>query len=184
MICEKCKLNPATVHVQQFINGVKTESFLCQNCAGESEQTLSFDNIFQNLMQMFVKPATATGGGLAAIPDITAQCHACGLSYNDFKKISKFGCSTCYQVFKKPLDQIFRTIQQGRNIHEGKFPQKSGVEMIQKKTIENLRILLIKAVQDEEFEKAAFLRDKIKEMESNVSAAPGLHEEGADGKMV
>jgi len=173
MICEKCKQYPATVHVQQIINGEKRESFLCPNCAGEAEQGVSFGNLFQGLMESFLKNAVITGGGVAIPQEITAKCPACGFTYNDFKKTGKFGCFKCYEVFRKGLDQILKTIQ-GSNIHEGKFPQKSGAQMMQKRALESLRLSLQKAIQEEEFEKAASLRDQIKEIEGGA----------ADGQMV
>jgi len=158
------------VHVQQIINGEKTERYLCQSCAGEADQGISFSNLFQGFMEAFFKSA-AISGSAAAASDVTAQCPDCGFTYNDFKKAGKLGCGGCYQAFKNELDRILKNIQ-GSNAHEGKFPQKSGVEMMQKKTLENLRLLLKKAILDEEFEKAASLRDQIKEME------------GADGQVV
>jgi len=169
MICEKCNVNPATVHVQQIINGEKTESYLCQSCAGETDQGVSFGNLFQGFMEAFFKSAAMTDAGAAA-PEFTAKCPDCGFTYNDFRKAGKLGCGKCYQTFRPELDRILKNIQ-GSNTHEGKFPHKSGVEMMQRKTLENLRLLLRKAVSDEEYEEAASLRDRIKEME------------GADGKM-
>ena len=172
MMCEKCHANPATVHVQQVINGEKTERYLCQVCAGETADSgISFGNLLQGFMDALYKSAVISGGGVAETQEINVTCPVCGFNSSHFKKAGKLGCGGCYQAFKKELDRILKSIQ-GSNVHEGKFPHKSGVEMMQKKTLENLRILLQKAIQEEEFEKAASLRDQIKGME------------GADGKMV
>ena len=169
MICEKCNINPATVHVQQIINGEKTERYLCQSCAGDADQGISL-NLFQGFMDAFLKTA-ATGVNVAAQADIDAKCLNCGFTYNDFKKAGKLGCVNCYQAFRNELDRILKNIH-GSSIHEGKFPHKSGAVMMQKKALENLRNSLRKAIQNEEYEKAASLRDQIKEME------------GGDGQMV
>lgn len=172
MICEKCHANPATVHVQQIINGEKKESFLCQSCAGEADAGVSFGNLFQGFMDAFLKSAAASGGNVAPAHNVDAKCSDCGYTYNDFKKSGKLGCGKCYAAFKRELDQILKNIH-GSSLHEGKFPQKSGVEMMQRKTLESLRLSLHKAVQDEEYEKAASLRDQIKEIERNAAVSGG-----------
>ena len=179
MICEKCHVNPATVHVQQIINGEKKESYLCQSCAGETDQGISFTNIFQGLMDAFLKNAAASGGNVAAAQEIQTKCPDCGFTYNDFKKAGKLGCGGCYAAFSKELDRILKNIQ-GSNTHEGKFPHKSGVLMMQKRELENLRLLLHKAIQEEEFETAASLRDRIKGMDLSDSPCSESPESGVE----
>jgi len=171
MKCEKCNINPTTVHVQQIINGEKTDKYFCQSCAGEAADSgISFGNLLQGIMDAVIKSAISGAGNIAA-QDTPVKCPSCGFTGNDFKKTGKLGCGYCYSAFKNELGHVLKSIH-GNNVHEGKFPHKSGIEMMQKKTLENLRLSLSKAIQDEEFEKAASLRDKIKEMEA------------ADGKVV
>ena len=167
MKCEKCHINPATVHVQQIINGEKTDIYLCQSCAGEaSEADISFGSLLQGIMDAVIKSAVIAGGAHPAAAEAELKCPVCGFTGADFKKTGKLGCGNCYAAFRKELGQVLKSIH-GNNSHEGKFPHKSGVEMMQRKTLENLRLSLHKAIQEEEYEKAATLRDQIKELEAN-----------------
>jgi protein arginine kinase activator len=163
MMCEKCNAHPAAVHVQQIINGKKTDSYLCQTCAGEPDSGISLGNLFQDFMDAIFKSAVMSGGVLIT-EDVKIKCTQCELSFNDFKKTGKLGCSKCYTAFRKELDQILKNLQRS-NTHEGKFPHKSGAVLKQKKTLETLRRDLLKAIDSEEFELAATLRDQIKEIE-------------------
>lgn len=164
MLCERCNMQNATVHLQQTFNGGKTDIYLCANCAGENELGISFGNLFQGFLESFFgsqanltfekKGETAEHSSL--------KCDSCGLTYDSFKKTSKLGCSSCYTAFKKELEYIIKNIQ-GSNVHEGKFPKRSGQEFIQKREIERLRLKLKNAIEGEEYEAAAKIRDEIRE---------------------
>ena len=65
------------------------------------------------------------------------------------------------------MDPILKNIQ-GSNRHEGKYPQKAGAGLQRSKKIEKLRLELSKAIEDEEYENAAGLRDQIRELEAGA----------------
>jgi protein arginine kinase activator len=104
-------------------------------------------------------------------PEVMAmiKCPSCGFTYQDFKKVGRFGCSECYEAFKKQLDPLLKRIH-GSNRHVGKVPltaDKTVKETSALQVIKGLKMQLEKAVQAEEFEKAAKLRDRIRELEDN-----------------
>ncbi|MDR1687714.1 MAG: UvrB/UvrC motif-containing protein [Clostridiales bacterium] len=164
MLCEKCNLNNATVHLKQTVNGETKDIYLCASCAGEGELGISFNNLLQSFLESFFgqqggvayESKTHTPQGRAV------KCASCGTSYDDFKKSGKLGCANCYSSFKNELEFIIKNIQ-GSNVHEGKFPKRSGQEFIQKREVERLRAELRRAIDEEQFETAAKIRDEIKE---------------------
>lgn len=169
MICQICHKRPATVHITKIINGVKTEMHICEQCAKEKEELgiksdmsnfitpFSFSNILEGFMDF---------PGLGAVPRKVHEeirCPGCGISYDDFKKTGLFGCSQCYDTFRDRLEPIIKRIH-GNTQHTGKVPKRSGGIIRLKRDIEGLKYELKKAVENEEYEKAAQIRDRIKEL--------------------
>lgn len=169
MMCDKCKIRPATVHYTKIVNGVKTEMHLCDQCAAEEGilntevfstfTPFSVQNLLSGLMDF-----------LPGIDDFTKKplkCSRCGMTYEDFKKIGRLGCSFCYDAFAEELNPLMRRIH-GSTEHRGKIPKKAGGKMRVKREIEELKLQLEKAIKEEAYEKAAELRDKIRELEKEL----------------
>lgn len=161
MLCEKCKQNTATVHYQQSINGETAEYHLCEHCANEMQLTPSFDNMFKGFLSGFADPLPVSG---AIHPSSASKCPTCGFTFNDIRSLGRFGCADCYKAFSPQIDSILKSIQSTTK-HNGKFPRKSGSELRIKHETEELKLKLKKAVEEERYEEAARLRDKIKELE-------------------
>jgi protein arginine kinase activator len=157
MICEKCKKNTATVHMQQFIGGNKTELHLCQDCSFKMEMPISFESIFQGLLQ------SLTTNRPVKTP--VAPCARCGMTHEQFKSVGKLGCESCYQAFAKAIEALFKNVQ-GSTRHEGKFPQRLGIDLRVRREADALRKLLKEAVEAENFEDAARLRDQLRALEA------------------
>jgi protein arginine kinase activator len=177
MLCEKCQKNQATIHMQQIVNGAKIEIHLCPACSlALAELPVSFENLFQGVLDSILSMAGGTGkidaaggingGAKAIVPKI--KCDSCGMTYERFKTGGKLGCADCYRAYSHELETLFKNVQ-GSVRHEGKFPKRSGVEMRQIREADRLRVLLKKAVEDENFEEAAELRDRIRAMQLSES---------------
>jgi len=169
MLCNECKEKPATVHLIQVFNGQKTESHLCEECASQKgglllDQTNKF-SIPNLLGGMFGSIYNVQG-----MPTLTrsSQCPNCGMSFTDIKQAGKLGCSECYKVYEQELEASLRRIH-GNSQHLGKIPVRGGEKVRIKKQIEELKNRLQEAVRQEEYEKAAQIRDTLKEMESKLS---------------
>ncbi|MDD3570813.1 MAG: UvrB/UvrC motif-containing protein [Lachnospiraceae bacterium] len=162
MLCEKCKKNQATIHMTQVINGDVREIYLCPECAGTEEYSnkFSFHNMFQELFNLASSPTEVFGGYNSS----GLKCPLCGQTYEEFKKLGKLGCVSCYSTFSKNLDHTLKSIH-GSTEHKGKIPQKSGGKMLAKREKENLKRQLAVAIEKEEYEEAAKIRDKIRSME-------------------
>jgi len=103
------------------------------------------------------------------------KCGHCGLTYEDFRKIGRLGCSECYASFVKYLAPLLKRIH-GASAHTGKFPpgqipegpRPQKTKMTRDANIDELKAGLQQAIVTEEFEDAARLRDKIKELEQKA----------------
>ena len=165
MLCQVCNKNNATVHYTKIINGEIEVLHLCDECAMsnnefEFDTTFSFHKLLTGLID------SIQGGPVKKEVDDTI-CSSCGLSYSEFKQTGKFGCSHCYENFKPKLIPLFKGIH-GHDEHIGKIPKRGNEGIIRRKEIEKLRKELDKLVDEEAFEEAAVLRDKIKGLESNL----------------
>lgn len=93
-----------------------------------------------------------------------ANCEICGMSFEDFRRTGKMGCNNCYNNYGERLKPVLKRLH-GNYEHKGKAPARISKILEASRELERLKELLGKAVQDEEYEKAAEIRDKIKEME-------------------
>jgi len=166
MLCDICGKNPATVHLTEIIDDQMNELHLCEQCAHQKslqmEQQFGLSDLLGGLAE-FEKPTTKEKETTVAV-----KCANCGLTYVDFKKIGRLGCSECYNTFKRYLGPLLKKVH-GSIIHFGKSPFKVARVSDKKTDLQALRNQLQKAIETEEFEDAAEIRDKIKELEKKES---------------
>lgn len=162
MLCNECGKNEATVHLTHIINGKKSENHLCEECAKKNQQmfnsTFTIENVFSEMLNNAFNKSGYTP---------TKGCTTCGMTYDQFRKIGKFGCCDCIETFKTKLMPVVKSIQ-GYDVHVGKIPKRAGGNYKLKKDIEKLKDELKLMVEQEEYEKAAELRDKIRNLEKEV----------------
>jgi protein arginine kinase activator len=150
--------------MQRIINNVKSDIYLCPECLSEVEKPLSVQQFFQGLLNAYSEALQ----GVEQKQEIhSIHCPVCGLSFEDFKNSGKVGCAECYNTFRREMDVILRNIQDS-NRHEGKYPQKGGAELFNRRRVNQLKLELSKAVEAEEYEEAARLRDEIRSLEVPV----------------
>ncbi|MCK9594573.1 MAG: UvrB/UvrC motif-containing protein [Candidatus Omnitrophica bacterium] len=166
MLCDNCKKNPATVHLTEIVDEQMTELHLCEECAkkksSQMEQQFGLSDLLAGLAD-FEKPVEDKEA-------VSIQCPNCGLTYKDFKKIGRLGCSECYDTFKKFLSPLLKRIH-GSSAHCGKCPVKAGKPSKKELDLVDLRLRLQKAVEAEEYEEAAKLRDRIKQIQDKKAQA-------------
>jgi protein arginine kinase activator len=162
MLCDECGKNNATVHVTHIINGKKTENHLCESCAKENQSIFDSNFSMENMFSAMLNNAFSTTGHSKGL-----GCSTCGMTYEDFRDIGKFGCSHCIEAFKPRLMPVVKNIQ-GYDAHSGKIPMRAGGKYKVKKDIEKLKEELKLMIVQEEYEQAAKLRDKIREMEDKI----------------
>jgi protein arginine kinase activator len=163
MICEVCGKKEATVHLTEIVNELVTKLNLCEDCAREKGAAMEEHFGLSELL------AGLTDIGTTVEPEaaITTKCPNCGLGYQNFRKIGRLGCSVCYDAFKKELAPLLKRIH-GSDRHVGKVPLKGGKTIKDTRTLQDMKMQLEKAIQTEEFEEAAKLRDKIRDLEQKT----------------
>ena len=161
MICDICNKNQATVHLTEIIDNQITELHLCEQCAREKsiqmEQQFGLADLLAGLADF--------GKQLEEPQDVNLKCPSCDMTYENFKKIGRLGCSECYVTFKKNLGVLLKKIH-GSSQHFGKCPMNFEKQALPPRSeLQELKDKLQAAIKREEFEEAAKLRDRIRELE-------------------
>ncbi|MGF9712536.1 UvrB/UvrC motif-containing protein [Paenibacillus naphthalenovorans] len=171
MLCQECGKKQATLHFTKIMNGEKTEFHICETCAREKGELIpgtpngfSIHNLLSGLLDF--EPSTTPGTLANKVQP--SRCEHCGLTYSQFSKVGRFGCSECYKYFGEKLDPLFKRVH-GNIIHTGKVPKRSGGLIKYRREIDRLKKELLLSVENEEFEQAAKLRDQIRELEKKVA---------------
>ncbi|NQS99589.1 MAG: UvrB/UvrC motif-containing protein [Candidatus Omnitrophica bacterium] len=164
MLCDVCHKIEATVHLTEIIDNQITELHLCEECArhkgAQMEQHFGLSDLLAGLADFGQQFEVAGKTG--------AKCPNCGLAYEDFRRLGRLGCSECYQVFKDSLGVLLKRIH-GSTQHLGRAPEKTvpRAAVVKKASaVDLLRVKLQRAIEMEEFEDAAKLRDKIRTLEA------------------
>jgi protein arginine kinase activator len=166
MLCEICKKRPGAVSYTQVINNKKTQLSVCMKCAEEKGIT----NPLAGLPEVFGKIVANILGEelLTATEEITKKsgsirCPKCNISLAKFEKTGLLGCDECYQTFEKELSVLLRRIH-GSSKHIGSRPRPRRV-VSNERDLGKLRAELALAIGKEKFERAAELRDLIRDAE-------------------
>lgn len=192
MLCEKCKKNEARINLVKIVNGEKQQIWLCEECAKNISNIPFLSSIpegagfpFQEVLNGLL---TGVENAQNNVKEEKPVCPTCGLTYDDFKKTKKVGCSNCYFVFKKSIKSIIKNTS-GEKTHKGRIPKRIQNEFYQRDRLKHLKQQLQILVSDEEYEKAAIIRDEIREMElyiieSNInSEKQDCKEENCNGQL-
>ncbi|MFA6133236.1 MAG: UvrB/UvrC motif-containing protein [Phycisphaerae bacterium] len=159
--CDKCE-KPATVYLTEIHNGKKIEKHLCETCAATEGITIQPNVSISQLLEEFVLH-TGPEDELAR-KDLT--CDVCGLSFSEFRQQKLLGCPHDYDAFERLLLPLVERAQGGASQHVGKVPHKAGNEQKKHNALLRLRGDLKGAITSEDYERAAMLRDQIKELEN------------------
>jgi protein arginine kinase activator len=176
MLCDECKKKSACVHITTIIGDKKTERHFCEDCApksGELNITQKLHNLFgakaADHLHGFIKELSTCGEFEEASRN-TLCCKECGLTQFEFGQSGKLGCSACYSVFEDDLEALLGKVH-GSVEHKGKIARKSLASVSVQEKIENLRLKIKNHVSHEEYEQAAIIRDEIRSLEAEFTAA-------------
>lgn len=159
MLCQICKQREATVHFTQIINGVKTKMNVCSQCAGTNVIKIDLNSLITGLLSIQNQEIRTAHQEL--------KCERCGMTIDEFNSTGRIGCSKCYEVFFEPMQQLLNRIH-GNTHHRGKVPKKFASIQSTNAQIEELRKELTECIKNEAYEQAAEIRDKIKELTSQL----------------
>lgn len=190
MLCEKCRKNEAKINLVTVINGQKHEIWLCESCVKDISSIPFFSSIGQSSnfpFQGMISEVLSNIDNKINIDNNKIKetvCSNCGLTYDQFKKLGKLGCTECYKEFKIVLDPKIKSLQAGVK-HIGKIPKTKGKELVQMRKLKDLKQEMQQLITLEEYEKAAVVRDEIKKLElyileSNSKETVSVEEENCN----
>ncbi|MGI6084196.1 MAG: UvrB/UvrC motif-containing protein [Acetivibrionales bacterium] len=154
-LCQICKQREATVYFTQIINGVKTKMSVCSKCAGTDGIKINLNSLITGLLSIQNQEIREGAKQL--------NCDRCGLTIEEFNSTGRMGCNKCYEVFFGPMQQLLNRIH-GNTHHRGKVPKKYASKQLTDVQIEELRRELDECIKTEAYERAAEIRDRIKEL--------------------
>ena len=152
MVCDVCKGRNATVHVQKINAGQLADIYLCTECAlrlGYAKRVNRF----------------VPDGG-SAEPAGDRRCPCCGCSLPDIMTMGVVGCSECYTTFRDKIREIVRKTH-GEAKYLGHVPVNSGQKK-REAQLDEARVQLQAAIERQDFERAAVLRDLIRSLEAQA----------------
>lgn len=156
MICQNCNKNEANMHMKRIVNGRAAEVHLCSDCArslGYGEAFSGFGVGLGGLLGEFLSKNEGVSNSL--------RCSFCGKSFEEIAGDGKMGCAECYNVFYDKLLPSLNRIH-GRASYAGSKP--AGSEKSRALRLDELKSALAVAVDEQNFELAATLRDRINDI--------------------
>lgn len=179
MLCEHCKAKNATVHYNYSVNGVKTDLHLCVDCAEKfvfNSSNSGFENgLFSGLFGDFFGSGTSfQKSSLAGYgTDIREEvCPSCGMSRSELHKGGRFGCGECYKTFSHDVKAMLTKLHVSTE-YFGKIPEGVSEALTISRKIEKLQRDMQSAVERQDYEEAARIRDAIKLLQSSDSPVGG-----------
>ena len=164
MTCSQCQERDAVMELTQVANGQVTKIHLCEQCAAER----GLENTAAVGKSPLASYIAAMGQGLndaatAGSGDLSFVCKSCGATLQDFRESGRLGCPDCYRTLGEPLRELLRRLH-GATRHTGEryaAPGSTPTSANRKSSLE-LREQLKRAIESEDFERAAQLRDELK----------------------
>ncbi len=173
MKCQLCKATEATIHLTQVVDGVVKKIHICEACAAEK----GFDVHGPMSITDFL---LGLGEETPVVPKPSIKmkdrsCPRCHLRRIDFKKTGRLGCPDCYETFVDELEPLLRAMHRHEQ-HQGKIPEKARSHVESTKEMESLKQSLTHAIDEENYEEAARVRDAIQELRKRASAKDRTNE--------
>lgn len=170
--CDKCD-QEATVHEVTIKSGQKVEKHLCESCAREEGIAIQSNQPISELITKFVMSHAGARPEQGAL-----TCGECGLTFVEFRQQGILGCHACYSAFEEQLGSMIERAHEGATHHLGKTPRRAGGAIDRQKRIVALRKQLSDAIEAEQYERAASLRDQLLTIEKD-DALPDRASRGA-----
>jgi protein arginine kinase activator len=170
--CTVCKKALATIHILELEDGeVVQQKNLCGNCAessGEVHPKTTTMKITTQALEELIGSLKGEGAGTRAGP----SCPGCTMTLAEFRTRGRLGCPRCYDTFHKSLLPLLERVHDATS-HRGRFPTQEPGQQAQPNTMQRLRNRLNEAIQAEDYERAANLRDEIQRLEHGAEEKDG-----------
>ena len=163
MQCQICSKKTATIHLTEITNGVRTELHFCEQCAVQqgiaAKSQISVNELLGSLLA-----SQPTDDELMGLTESETTCPQCGFQLSQFRKEGVLGCPNDYVLFEKALLPLIEQAHNGKTVHCGKVPARVPQDVKNQIASVNLKEQLNSAIKSEDYERAAHLRDELKQM--------------------
>lgn len=173
MNCDQCGQDKATINVVDIVSGKKTQLQLCEKCYAQNDLKSPFSQ--QDVAEVFSQaPTIETPGGTGTStptegPSSQIMCEECGYSLAEFEKNGRVSCSHDYETFQPFIQPLLKSLH-GAATHTGKIPARIKDSMVRSHRVNQLEEELATAVDEEDYEAAVALRDRIRDLRSGKEA--------------
>ena len=176
MKCSVCKNDNAIIHIREYTDSGIRKINLCLECAlkrGFNASLENIDNMLSKIIRNIFNEPDKTRNGRKSARNIQKEdiislvCPSCGTTVQDFTNTLELGCPVCYSVFDRIIDLILFNHNNSLN-YLGKLPDEIKIVNIQKDRLRKLKKELIEHVNNENFNKAALVRDEISKLKKNI----------------
>jgi len=172
MLCPECNERQATIHLTQIVNNEKISVSMCQECAAKHGFHSPLDNVPFPLAEILSGMTKHIPRRQDDAPADQLVCSNCKMTFEQFASQGRFGCGECYQSFRPRLEVIMRKIH-GASLHRGRTPGMEAhseiAALLPVREEERLESALKQSIADEDFERAAELRDKLRELREQIA---------------
>jgi len=164
--CSRCS-KPATLHITEVVkNSVEEELHLCESCAHQYIANEEDGEPPDEQESFAVKLPSVTGEGeLEELDQLV--CPNCGITFREFRSHGRLGCPQEYIAFSRELMPLLENIH-GETQHTGKIPKRAPDASQRQYRLIKMRNQLRTAIDDEQYEDAARLRDEIQTLETQL----------------
>jgi len=190
MRCHECQEHEATFHEVVIHHGKKIERHLCEHCAREAgisnDPHMPISQLISNYMMgqnLSIPKVGRSDQPASKASRVSPACVGCGLTFSKFKSTGLLGCSACYATFADRIGPMIERAHEGGCTHIGKVPKRAlcefrsstdreqletllGDARQREERLEQLRAMLAKSVQAEDYEQAAVFRDELTRLSS------------------
>jgi len=164
MLCDNCKEREAVINLTQVEHDSKVTLHLCESCA-QQKGVETGGSVLKSPLGGFITALNKGGTGLLPSPADGLRCPSCGATLKDFRESGRLGCAQCYDAFTPHLRDLLRRLH-GSSQHVGeRYVTPGAAETDPRRRLLELREQLRRAVENEKFELAAELRDRIRVLE-------------------
>ncbi len=178
MRCEQCGKADAVVRITRIESGAAPYQLcLCQSCAAKAsphqkkllEKQSTYDVLLQKLMKHQAVGEFEAGGSVAEVAEEESPltCPSCGLNFGDYQRTLMLGCPDCYESFSDVLEKDLTRFHRATR-HTGSEEHKPSELANLQDRLRDARSELKSALEIEDYERAAFLRDEISNIESRM----------------
>ena len=156
--CRRCT-KPATLHITEIKQGQVRALHLCESCA--QDYLANVDSAKSDEEEL----EGAEGSEEGAESQLETICPKCGIRFKKFRSQGRLGCAHDYELFRDRLEPLLESIH-GERQHIGKCPRQRPDASRRQHDLARLRSELKAAVDAEDYERAAQIRDAIRQHET------------------